>query len=546
MTQHSLNLRLMSPTSPESSDQSPPSTPASTSSPSESSCDSSFPETPDDSPRSDTHQEVSLFKENGTHLVPVTQVLIHRPWTEEPPALAYVVSLLHALPFIFRAETTPTITRGEFPEPLDLLKLTEKSRELALTNPHGRIPIPSLVHPLFVRHHRRRACIALRELPITLPIISISLTLLSAIYPYQYGWNHHVPSPISPTTLIPPTPASKSTSLTDALYYYQLGDGIIIHKGESTLTYKNKTYIPTRIADQDDGPSIYPYGWTQGIKDFCQQNDHHPDCLDPIRRAFIEREFIASVIKNPDSLATLDEYLQTIQANTIGYNLQWLLSSPTPVKDDVRGRIELTRLYSEVDNQDGRVFHTKKGLCITIPEEKWVNWRMHSPSSQKNFVRVAWAQLTQFDKTALMTGLIEGKIGPRPVYLDFDDEAEHYNFPHAELDSVRQYYIELIAQTGAYRHYNQYVMQELAHDNEPNHLPLTYNWATDGRPRFVFLPYSRLLLTWNKYLNRWEYESHCRLTLSSCSDSSYAMSDESSPSLLDPIDEFEAEERATK
>ena len=89
-------------------------------------------------------------------------------------------------------------------------------------------------------------------------------------------------------------------------------------------------------------------------------------------------------------------------------------------------------------------------------------------------------------------------------------------------------------------------MQELAHNNEPFHLPLTYDWATDRRPRFVFLPYSWLLLTWNHFLTRWEYESHCRLALSSYSDSSYTMSDESLPSLLEPVDEFKAEDRIAK
>ena len=33
-------------------------------------------------------------------------------------------------------------------------------------------------------------------------------------------------------------------------------------------------------------------------------------------------------------------------------------------------------------------------------------------------MRVAWAQLTQFDKIALMTGLWEGKLDDMTVYID--------------------------------------------------------------------------------------------------------------------------------
>ena len=372
----------------------------------------------------------------------------------------------------------PTVLEGEFAEPFEPLKLVEASREYALITPHGKVPIPLLVHPLFMRQHRRLVCVALRRLPVTLPLVSMALTLLSAVYPHHYGWNHHVSYPISPTSLIPPTPAIRHPSLTDS-FYYQLGDGIVIHKGESQLIYDNKAYIPTRLPSRSEHPTDYLFGWSMGIENYCQLHDHHPDCLDPIQRSFIEREFVASTIDNPSSLAVLEEYLQNVHANTIGHNLQWLLSSSAPVKEDVRNRLELTRLYAQIDNQEGRVFHTKKGLRITIPEEKWIDWKSQTPSSQKDFTQVAWAQLTQFDKEALMAGLREGKIGPRTVYIDFNAHAEHEKFPNTELDTVQQYYIELMAQTSAYRYYNQFVMQELAHGNEPLHLPFTYNWKTN-------------------------------------------------------------------
>ena len=353
------------------------------------------------------------------------------------------------------------------------------------------------------------------------------------------------PIPISPVSLIPPSPPSEFTSLTETLYYSQLSEGIVIHKGESRLDYNHKTYIPTRIQGRDVELTDYPFGWTADIEAFCQKSGHHPDCRDPIRRSFIEREFIASIINNPDSVSTLDDYLQTIHANTIGYNLQWLMSSPTPVDDDSYDRLELTHLYTQVNSEGGRIFHTKKGLRITIPEERWVHWRTRSPSSQKEFSRVAWAQLTQFDKMALITRLREGKIGPKTIHLDFDNAAEPRRSPNTELDTVCQYYVELVSQTGAYRFYNHYVLQELAHNNEPLQLPVTYDWNTNGRPRFVFLPYSRLLLIWNTPFAKWEYKCHSRFVPHPSPTRLGASSKDGLPSLLDPTDDFEVVDHST-
>ena len=146
-----LHLQLMSPTSPESSDgYSPPATP-STDSISDMSYTDGSPEMPNNSPHSNEHQEVVLFKDSKENPPPTSQVLVHKPWMESPPALAYMVSLLHALPFVFQAKALLTIMEGEFSEPLNPLKLVEASHKLTLRDPHGRIPILMPIHPLFVR-----------------------------------------------------------------------------------------------------------------------------------------------------------------------------------------------------------------------------------------------------------------------------------------------------------------------------------------------------------------------------------------------------------
>jgi len=44
--------------------------------------------------------------------------------------------------------------------------------------------------------------------------------------------------------------------------------------------------------------------------------------------------------------------------------------------------------------------------------------------------------MTQFDKEAMMTGLIDGKLGDKPIYINFDNQAKHDSYWEAELDSV--------------------------------------------------------------------------------------------------------------
>ena len=105
-----------------------------------------------------------------------------------------------------------------------------------------------------------------------------------------------------------------------------------------------------------------------------------------------------------------------------------------------------------------------------------------------------------------MTGICQGKLSNIAVYFDFDDDAKHDRFWTIELESVRQYFIELVTSTGAFHHYNPLVTEELAYHNEPLDLSLAHDWDTEGRPHHIYLPYSRLTLAWNSAFGRWEYE----------------------------------------
>ena len=95
----------MLPTTPESSNQSSPPTMPSMDSHSDTSNTINSLEMPSDPPHSNSHLEMALY-ENSGKTPPVMQVISHRPWVEQPPALAYVVSFLHAIPFVFQVEAS--------------------------------------------------------------------------------------------------------------------------------------------------------------------------------------------------------------------------------------------------------------------------------------------------------------------------------------------------------------------------------------------------------------------------------------------------------
>ena len=53
---------------------------------------------------------------------------------------------------------------------------------------------------------------------------------------------------------------------------------------------------------------------------------------------------------------------------------------------------------------------------------------------------------------ALMTSFRDGKLDDKLIYFNLDNDAKHDQFWTTELDSVRQYCIELITQTRVYNY----------------------------------------------------------------------------------------------
>jgi hypothetical protein len=82
---------------------------------------------------------------------------------------------------------------------------------------------------------------------------------------------------------------------------------------------------------------------------------------------------------------------------------------------------------------------------------------MFSPTSQEEFTQVAWAQMMQFNKEAMMFALSKGKLGNKPAYIDFDDQNPQNPLLDTELTSIHKYFNENITHNQTYHFSNPYV-----------------------------------------------------------------------------------------
>jgi len=309
------------------------------------------------------------------------------------------------------------------------------------------------------------------------------LTLITIVSPCLCNWNRLFQSTIFPTPETPYIPPFKSLS---EINYVLQGGTLYMGDEENPLIYHNEA----RLSATDHSLTVedaiaFPFGWSFAIEDYCHDYNYHPHCHYPNLRNVIEERFADWAInsQNEDQgenrMGMLDEHISTLHLNTSGRQFQWLQSSTVSTTDDMELRHKLTRIYDDVDQLQGSIYHSKKGLRITIPEDKWINWKNTSPKSQEQFTRVAWCQMTQFNKEAMMTGLID------------------------ELSSVRSYMTELATVNRAYVHYNPLVIQDLATSQ-----PLLTNpwdeWKIN-HPSHFHLPYANILLLWNSLTSKWYY-----------------------------------------
>jgi len=273
----------------------------------------------------------------------------------------YLVSLLYALPFIFRTEFPRSSNEQDgVLQPLDHQEMEEASKRWKSFSSQSRVPAP--LNFMYPRYDRGAVFAALNQLSLTTPFTSMAVTLISATYPSRYGWNLPdmlITSPTIPTCRIP---ASESHSLTESYQFSQFKDGIAVKGPDSLQVYHDKSHIPAHTQGFQYDLITYPYGWSDGIESFCKIGQYHPHCADPHSRAHVERDFLAYTMGEPSLFKVLDEYLNIIYSNAISKSFQWLWGSPTPVIDSPRHRAALSNLYSQVNHQQGQVLHSKNGL----------------------------------------------------------------------------------------------------------------------------------------------------------------------------------------
>lgn len=265
-----------------------------------------------------------------------------------------------------------------------------------------------------------------------------------------------------------------------------------------------------QVHDFDDyailGPDVhqgYLYGWSDPISEFCRQNNLDDYITDFQHLSHIERTFVEAALKDPQYQTALDDHIQTVHTNANGQYLKWILSENEDVPDNIFMRNRMNHLYTKINKFRGSVYHSRKGLRITIPEDKWINWQTYSPRSQNDFTKVAWAQMTQFDKTAMFTALSDNKLGNKPIYISFEENAVHDEFWSNNIDAVRHYLIQIITNSRAYATYEPAVIRDLA-TTEP--LQNSFDWENNPRPTSTILPYSGIYLNWDDNKKIWYKE----------------------------------------
>jgi len=191
---------------------------------------------------------------------------------------------------------------------------------------------------------------------------------------------------------------------------------IIITKGVDQILYFNKAALP-RINHTYKNPNIYPYGWTADITKYSCQQGLNLNSINQHQCTGIEESFIHSTIYNPCMGTAFNWYAKTIHANTNGHHLKWLASQTTIKPDDIKKCQGLTGLFHKLINLVDESSTPRKGLCITVPEQKWVDWKTMSPDSHNNFTQVTWCDKTQDEPLRVTDSVMKRGMNHRELLI---------------------------------------------------------------------------------------------------------------------------------
>jgi hypothetical protein len=268
------------------------------------------------------------------------------------------------------------------------------------------------------------------------------------------------------------------------------------------------------------GPEIrqgYIYGWSDAIHQFCLQSDLDPSFTSPAHLERYERTFVEECLTNPTYQEELDSHIQIVHSHASGRFLKWVSSDTNDIEDSIAYRERLSNIYGLVNKFNGSIYHSSKGLRLTVPELHWQHWHTYPIDEQNDFATVAWAQMTQFQKESMFTSLTCGKLGEKPIYISFDEVENPNYYWQNKIDAIRNYLIRIISNHQAYKVYNPAVIYDLS---TAEAFEYTIDWE-NNRPAAVYLPYSGIILNWDDDHKRWfRRDDFSSISLSSPSASS--------------------------
>jgi hypothetical protein len=230
-----------------------------------------------------------------------------------------------------------------------------------------------------------------------------------------------------------------------------------------------------------------PDGWTNALINMARtlsiSIDKTEDFTHTLREN-LENSLIDMAAEDPWIMKDLVEHVIVVDNIKSGRLLRWLAADPFIITDDPQFRIPYLELYNKVYSFGGEVYRTSKGPRITIPENQWILYEDMDYSAQEDFAHIAWLQIIQFNRRMFINAL------------------------DGSYSSFRNYIIDIMWETGAYKTLNKLVIKEIQDsDIWPIDGQVDPHWKDADIKPDVFLPASGSFLGWDNTRKGWYRKS---------------------------------------